>query len=193
MKITDARFIKSALKLTDCPKDNRPEIAFAGRSNVGKSTLLNALMNRNGLAKTSKTPGKTQTLNYFLVNDKFYLVDLPGYGYAKAPKALQATWGKAITTYLEEREPLRITIQLLDARREPGERDHELLDLLDAARRPVLLVATKMDKLKRAERSNVLPRMRGALGLDDDVLIIPFSSVTGEGRQEVLRVIADVL
>lgn len=182
MKVRSCGFVKSALNLDDCPPEGRPEFAFAGRSNVGKSSLLNTLLNRRGLAKTSKTPGKTRTLNFFDVNGELYLVDLPGYGYAKAPKALQANWGKAITTYLRERKSLRLVVHLLDARHEPTQRDHELLDMLDAFARPVVLVATKVDKLKQKERATLENRIRKNLDLDDSALIIPFSCMNGEGK-----------
>ncbi len=192
MKIRSCGFVKSALALTDCPPEGRPEFAFAGRSNVGKSSLLNTLLNRRGLAKTSKTPGKTRTLNFFDVNGDVYLVDLPGFGYAKAPKALQANWGKAITAYLRERKSLRLVVHLLDARHEPTQRDHELLDLLDAFARPVVLVATKVDKLKQKERAALEGRLRKNLGLDDTALIIPFSSTTGEGKGPLWDVLESV-
>lgn len=189
MKIRSCGFVKSALALADCPPEGRPEFAFAGRSNVGKSSLLNTLLNRRGLAKTSKTPGKTRTLNFFDVNGELYLVDLPGYGYAKAPKALQANWGQAITTYLRERKSLRLVVHLLDARHEPTQRDHELLDMLDAFARPVVLVATKVDKLKQKERAALEGRFRKNLGLDDTALIVPFSSMTGEGKGPLWEVL----
>ncbi|MFO7775997.1 MAG: ribosome biogenesis GTP-binding protein YihA/YsxC [Candidatus Hydrogenedentota bacterium] len=181
--------MKSVLNLSDCPPEGRPEFAFAGRSNVGKSSLLNTLLNRRGLAKTSKTPGKTRTLNFFDVNGELYLVDLPGYGYAKAPKALQANWGKAITTYLRERKSLRLVVHLLDARHEPTQRDHELLDMLDAFARPVVLVATKVDKLKQKDRATLENRLRKNLALDDSALIIPFSCMSGEGKRPLWEVL----
>ena len=193
MKIHSADFVKSAMKLVDCPPDGRPEIAFAGRSNVGKSSLLNALLNRKSLAKTSKTPGKTRTLNYFDINGRLYFVDLPGYGYAKAPKELQATWGKAITEYLGKRRTLRLVVHLVDARHDPTERDHELLSLLDVYERPVLITATKMDKLKKSQRHAALDRLRRGFELDEDALIIPFSSLTGEGIRPLWEVIEEVI
>ncbi len=192
MKIYTADFVKSAVKLADCPAGGRPEIAFAGRSNVGKSSLLNALLNRKSLAKTSKTPGKTRTLNYFDVNGRLYFVDLPGYGYAKAPQQLKALWGKAITEYLAKRQTLRLVAHLVDARHEPTERDHELLELLDAYQRPVVIIATKMDKVKKSQRLAAINRLRRALDLDEDVLIVAFSAVTREGVRPLWDVIAEV-
>jgi GTP-binding protein len=193
MRVKTATFLKSALNLEDCPRDRRPEIAFAGRSNVGKSTLLNTLLNMHGLAKVSKKPGKTQTLNFFDVNKRVYFVDLPGYGFAQVPRSLQETWGQAVTRYLSDREQLRLVVHLLDSRHVPTGQDHDLLDLLDDARVPVLLVATKVDKLSKTEREEGLATIRRKLDLNDDALIIPFSSVTKEGIGPLWRVLDEVL
>ncbi len=193
MKISSATFVKSALELKDCPRDRRPECAFAGRSNVGKSTLLNTLLNVRGLAKTSKTPGKTQTLNFFDVNRRYYFVDLPGYGYAKVPLSLQQTWGEAVTAYLSQRETLRLVVHLLDSRHAPTGQDEDLLNLLEEARVPTVLVATKVDKLSKSERDASLARIRGKLELDDDALILPFSSLTKEGLGPLWRIITESL
>lgn len=193
MKVTRAEFVKSALLPRDCPGDGRPEFAFTGRSNVGKSTLLNTLMQRKGLAKTSGTPGKTQTLNFFLVNERFYFVDLPGYGYAKAPRSLQAQWGEHMTRYLMTRAPLRMAAALVDARHKPTDQDLEMLALLEAAETPTVVVATKIDKLKRGQRKPQLALIRSTLELEEDALIIPFSGVTGEGAKALLEVIGGFL
>ncbi len=191
MKVTSAEFIKSALLPKDFPRDGRPELAFAGRSNVGKSTLLNKLLNRRGLAKTSKTPGKTRTINFFSVNERFYFVDLPGYGFAKVPKDLKATWGDMITAYLKEREPLRLVAHLIDARHPPTPNDHELLELLDDAEVPTLLLATKIDKLKKSQRKASVETIRRDFELDEDALILPVSSETGEGIKELWQVLEE--
>jgi GTP-binding protein len=191
MKSPSASFVKSALRPEDFPRDGRPEIAFAGRSNVGKSSLLNRLLKRKGLAKTSKSPGKTRTINFFDVNGKLYFVDLPGYGYAKAPKAMQATWAKVLTGYLAGRESLRLVAALLDARHKPTQRDLDLLELLGEAGLPTVIVATKVDKLKRAERTRALRVLRETLDLDEESLLIPFSAVTGEGCRELWQVIEE--
>lgn len=175
------------------PNDRRPEFAFVGRSNVGKSSLMNALLGRNGLAKTSGTPGKTQTINFFDVNGRFYFVDLPGYGFAKVPLHVKNHWGRVMTAYLRDRPPLRLVAQLVDGRRKPTEDDLEMLELLDEAEVPTLIVATKMDKLKRSQRRRNLDTIRHTLELDDDALIIPFSTVSGEGRRELWAVIEDSL
>lgn len=189
MKVTYSAFVKSALQPGHYPRDGRPEVAFVGRSNVGKSTLLNVLLNRKGLAKTSKTPGKTQTVNFFDINGKVYFVDLPGYGYAKVSKALQQTWARILTDYLVGRPPLRLIAQLVDARHEPGANDHHLLDLVEQAQVPTVIVATKMDKVKASDRPKVADRIRAHLGVGEDALIIPFSSITKMGLRELWDVI----
>lgn len=193
MKIVSAEFSGSVLTPEKYPKNGKPEIAFAGRSNVGKSSLLNALLNRKGLAKTSATPGKTQTINFFEINGKFYFVDLPGYGFAKVPQALKVKWDQFMAEYLRQRKPLRLTIQLVDARHAPSDKDAEMLALLDEARVPTVIVATKIDKLKRGQRASALSTIRKTLDLPDDALVIPFSAVTGEGKPELWHIIADAL
>jgi GTP-binding protein len=164
-----------------------------GRSNVGKSTLLNVLLNRKDLAKTSKKPGKTRLVNFFDVDGRCYFVDLPGYGFAKVSKAMQARWTRVITSYLFHREPLRLVCHLIDGRHEPTGRDHDLLDLLDEAKVRTLIVATKVDKLRPSQKAGVAPRTREHLDLDDDALVIPYSSVTREGLRDLWDVIDDVL
>jgi GTP-binding protein len=181
MKILSASFVKSALRPEHYPRDGRPEVAFVGRSNVGKSTMLNTLLRRKGLAKTSKTPGKTQTVNFFDINGALYFVDLPGYGYARVSKAMQQKWAHILTDYLIGRPPLRLIVQLVDSRHAPGANDHHLLELVERAEVPTVLVATKWDKLKASERARCLDSLRTHLDLDEDALIIPFSSLTKEG------------
>jgi GTP-binding protein len=193
MKVHTAKFLRSALKQEDYPRDRRPELAFVGRSNVGKSTLLNALLGRQGLAKTSSTPGKTQTINFFDVNGKVYLVDLPGYGYARVPKELKAQWNRVMVEYVRDREPLRMVAALVDARHDPTEQDHEMLAILDEAEVPTLVVATKIDKVKRSQRRKNLERVRRGLELEEDALVLPFSGVSKEGLKELWEVIDDCL
>lgn len=193
MKTNDVQFIKSALTPDQFPRDQKPEVAFVGRSNVGKSTLLNALFNRKGLAKTSGTPGKTRTLNFFDVGGRCYFVDLPGYGYAKVNKTMKQQWQKHMTDYLMQREPLRLAVALVDARHLPTLQDHEMLSLLEQAEVPIVLVATKIDKLKRGQRSAHLKRIREDFGLDEEAVILPFSGLTREGVQPLLSIIRDVL
>lgn len=193
MKIKLANFVKSALKTEDLPKDKKPECAFVGRSNVGKSSLLNAILGRKGLAKTSSTPGKTQTLNFFDINGTCFFVDLPGYGYAKVPIALKEQWNHYMIQYLREREELRLVVMLVDARHKPSPLDLEMLAILDEAQTPTVVVATKVDKLKQSERKKNLELIRETLELDEDALIIPFSSEKGEGVSELRGVIGEQL
>lgn len=193
MQVTSAKFLKSTVRPSDYPKDRRLEFAFLGRSNVGKSSLMNALLGKKRLAKTSSTPGKTQTINFFEVNGRFYFVDLPGYGFAKVPLRVKAKWGRVVSAYLEERETLRLVVLLIDSRHKPSVHDHEVLEFLDRAEVPTLLVATKIDKLKRSERKRNLERIRESLALSEEALIVPFSVVTGEGKKELWSVIEELL
>ena len=193
MHVTSAKFVKVTLRSKDYPKDRKSEFAFLGRSNVGKSSLMNALLGKKRLAKTSSTPGKTQTINFFEVNGQFYFVDLPGYGFAKVPRKVKAKWGRVVNEYLEEREPLRLVVLLIDSRHKPSVHDHEVLEFLDRVEVPTVLVATKIDKLKRSERKRNLERIREALALSEDALILPFSVVTGEGKKELWSVIEELL
>jgi GTP-binding protein len=193
MRVNDARFIKSALKLADCPRDRKPECAFVGRSNVGKSTLLNALLRRKGLAKTSGTPGKTQTLNFFSINEACYFVDLPGYGFARVPKHLKEEWNRHMVAYLRERETLRLVVSLIDSRHKPTALDLEMLDLLEEAAVPTLVVGTKCDKLKRSQRNASVNAMRQTLNLDPEAEIILCSGETREGIRELWAVIDEQL
>lgn len=192
MQITSSNFLLSALDPAHYPRDRRPEFAFVGRSNVGKSTLLNTLLSRKGLAKTSGTPGKTQTLNFFDVNGKVYFVDLPGYGFAKVPKSMKDTWNRVMVEYLSDREPLQMVSVLVDARHKPSPLDRDMLDILEEAEVPTLIVATKIDKLKRSQRQRSLNLITETLGVDKDV-VIPFSGVTREGLKDLWRVIDDLL
>lgn len=192
MKVLTARFVKSAMKPDQYPKDRLPEVAFVGRSNVGKSSLLNALLNRKGLAKISATPGKTQTVNFFLINEKVYFVDLPGYGFAKVPVSVKEEWGRVMTQYLMARDTLKLVVALVDARHKPSELDQEMIALLEDAEVPTLIVGTKIDKLKRAERKKNISAIRETLGLDEDAVIQPFSSVTREGVKPLWSIIDEV-
>ncbi len=189
MKVISAKFVKSALKPADFPRNGLPEVVFAGRSNVGKSTLLNRLLRRKGLAKTSKKPGKTRAVNFFSVNDKIYLVDLPGYGFARVSQKLKETWGKMITAYILERSTLCLAIHLVDARHPPTSNDQELLALLGKAEVPTLVVATKWDKVKKSQQAASLKTIQQDLELDADALVLPVSSVTGEGIRELWKFI----
>jgi GTP-binding protein len=186
MKVTSAEFVKSAFAEEHWTTDGLPEVAFLGRSNVGKSSLLNSLLQRKGLARTSNTPGRTQSLNYFLINGKFYFVDLPGYGYARVSKAMRSDWGKMAEDYLAKREQLVLSIQLIDSRHEPTTQDQQLFEWLRHYHKPQLIVATKSDKLSSNELRKNIEKIGKVLS---DVSIIPYSAVTGRGREEVWRAI----
>jgi GTP-binding protein len=170
------------------PETNLPEIAFSGRSNVGKSSLLNRLVRRKALARVSQTPGKTREINFFRVNDAFVLVDLPGYGYARVSKSVRDAWRPLIEGYLRGSEQLRGVVQLLDARRDPATDDLLLFDFLADLGVPVIVVVTKVDKLRRQDVPERVRRLARALSLDEEQMV-PFSSVTGEGRDELAAAI----
>jgi GTP-binding protein len=191
MNFETVTFIKSVYALSECPTGDLPEIAFVGRSNVGKSSLLNCLLKKKGLAKTSSRPGKTQALNFFRLDESCHFVDLPGYGFAKVPLEMKKAWNKVMFGYLQDRAQLGMVVQLLDARHKPSEKDLDMLEILDDAEVPTLIVATKIDKLKRGERKKNLKRIQDTLELHDDAVIVPFSSETGEGRKELWEYIGD--
>lgn len=182
MKITSAEFVKSAFNRDHWIDDRRPEIAFLGRSNVGKSSLINSLLLRKGLARTSNTPGRTQSINYFLINESFYFVDLPGYGYARVSKSMRADWGKLAEQYLSKPDGLVLCIQLIDSRHNPTELDLQLNEWLIAGGQPSMIVATKADKLSRTQLQKQLKAGGEVLGGRE---LIPYSSETGLGRDRV--------
>ncbi len=169
------------------PKNLLPEIAFAGRSNVGKSSLINTLVNRKALARTSGTPGKTQTMNYYKINSDCYLVDLPGYGYSKTDPGLRRSWGKMIERYLRESDKLRSIFLLVDIRHKPTADDCEMFGWIRTAGFQPVVIATKLDKLKRSEVSKAVRTVREVLGMKEEERLIPFSSVTRAGREEILE------
>lgn len=189
VRTVEVSFVCSALLPDQFPKTGRPEIAFMGRSNVGKSSLLNTLLKRKELARTSGKPGKTQTINFFDVDGKWYFVDLPGYGYARVAKSVKEEWGRRMLDYLRNRNTLRLAVLLLDARHEPSENDLQMLELLEQSEKPTLIVATKIDKVKSSLRKKQVSLIRQRLELEEDALIIPVSSVTGEGFREIWEVI----
>ncbi len=166
-----------------------PEVAFAGKSNVGKSSLINALMNRKSYARTSSQPGKTQTINFYNINDAMYLVDLPGYGYANASPAVKAKWGKMIEKYLRQSANLKQVFLLVDIRHDPSENDKMMYNwIVDNGFRPVI-IATKLDKLKRSQIAKHVKAVRAGLGLKEDDILIPFSSQTKQGLDELWNTI----
>ena len=171
------------------PDTEFPEVAFAGKSNVGKSSLINALMNRKSYARTSSQPGKTQTVNFYNINDAMYLVDLPGYGYANASPAVKAKWGKMIEKYLRQSANLKQVFLLVDIRHDPSENDKMMYNwIVDNGFRPVI-IATKLDKLKRSQIAKHVKAVRAGLGLKEDDILIPFSSQTKQGLDELWNTI----
>lgn len=190
MKILNAEFIRSCAGPEQFLKGELPEVAFIGRSNVGKSSLINSLLQRKGLAKVSRTPGKTRLVNLFQVTSddpelaRFVLVDLPGYGYARVSKAMRAEWAPLIEQYLNGSEQLRAVVVLVESR-VLSEQDRETIAWLLSVGRPPIVVATKVDKLKMSERVRALRRLQDGLGLAEGDGIIPYSSVTGEGRDRL--------
>lgn len=171
-----------------------PQVAFSGRSNVGKSSLINTLLRRtrSKLARVSATPGKTQALNFYSVNDAFFLVDLPGYGFARVPEATRESWARLIEWYLAESGCVRGVVHLVDARHAPTEHDLTMVGYLAGLGLPTLVVLTKIDKLKRGERAEATRGALDALGLDEEQLL-PFSSKTGEGREQLLQALEDLV
>lgn len=183
--IRSVEFVTSAVRPAQYPSTGIPEVAFVGRSNVGKSSLLNKLVNRRHMARTSSQPGKTQLINFFAINDAFYLVDLPGYGYAKVSKELQATWAPMAEAYLQRRETLCLVIQLIDLRHEPTKNDRQMYEWLSHFGRPPLLVATKADKLSRAAQAKNARVIRQGLQLADPAALVLTSADTGFGMEEL--------
>lgn len=190
MKVTSTEFLKSSFSDDDWPSGSLPEIAFMGRSNVGKSSLINSLLGVRGLARTSSTPGRTQSLNFFLINNKFRFVDLPGFGYARVPKAIKSTWGEMVTSYLAKRSQLVLSIHIVDSRHEPTKLDLQLHEWLEHSVKPRLIVATKSDKLSNNELQESLGRAKRVFSEDR---VVTFSAKTGSGRDEVWRTIESAL
>ena len=184
MKIKSAQFVTSAVKPSQYPSDDRPEIAFAGRSNVGKSSLINRILGVKKLVKTSSTPGRTQLINFFSVNDSVYFVDLPGYGYAKVPVEVQKKWGPMVETYLKDRSMLRAVVVILDIRRTPNRMDLDLMDYLGYYGISQIPVLTKADKLKRGKQALQHRRIAECLGINFSSLIL-CSATTGMGANEL--------
>jgi GTP-binding protein len=186
MKVTSAEFVKSAFKEDDWPQDPKPEIAFLGRSNVGKSSLINSLLGLGSLARISSTPGRTQSLNFFVINDQIRFVDFPGYGYARVPPKIKSTWGQFATSYLAKRMQLMLSIQIVDSRHEPTKQDLQLHEWLEHHEKPRLIIATKSDKLSHNELRKSIEGLRRAL---KEERVIAYSAKTGQGRNEVWRAI----
>jgi len=189
MIIKKCEFIKSAVHQNQYPELDLPEIAFSGRSNVGKSSLINSLLNRKKLVKTSSSPGKTRLINFFMINDEFVLVDLPGYGYAAVSKSQRQAWGKIIENYLRYRENLKNVVLLVDIRHEPTADDKLMYDFIKYYRKSVTVVATKLDKITRSSVNKNLNIIKQKLDINQNDILIPYSSETHVGREELWEVL----
>lgn len=191
--------IKSAQLKTVCgvtsrlPDNDLPEIAFAGRSNVGKSSLINAILNRKSLARTSSSPGKTQTINFYEINEEFFLVDLPGYGYAKANEEVKAQWGKMIERYLTGSKNLKGIFLLVDIRHEPTANDCLMYDFIVHAGLKPIIIANKLDKINRSQREKSIKLIKEKLKVSKDTLVIPFSALSKEGREDIYEAMEGLL
>jgi GTP-binding protein len=192
LEIRSVEFYRAAYKAEDFPRDKRPQFAMIGRSNVGKSSLINAVLNRKAVARVSQTPGKTQAIHFYLVNEKFHIVDLPGYGYAKVPKTMMRSWGELVRGYLESSDALRLIFLLIDSRRVPGEHDLQMHRWTREASIDERVVMTKSDKLSGVQLARSRAGIAGDLEIAADA-IIPFSAVTKKGAHEVRREIASRL
>lgn len=186
--------LETVCGITSKIPDNRlPEVAFAGKSNVGKSSLINALMNRKSLARTSSQPGKTQTINFYNINDALYLVDLPGYGYAKASVKVKEQWGKMVERYLQKSKQLKCVFHLIDIRHAPSENDRMMYDwILHNGYQPII-IATKLDKIKKSQLQKQLNLILDTLDAEEGTVIIPFSAETKQGREEIYEILDKIL
>ena len=190
MKIKSAVFLQSAVDGSSYPREKVPEIMLIGRSNVGKSSLINTLVNRKGFAKTSSTPGKTRTLNFYEINDSLRLVDLPGYGFAKVSKQMRGEWQQMVERYVTERSTLRGALVVIDVRREPGEIEERIYPWLEGEEIPAATVVTKADKLSRNRLMTQVRTIKNSLPVEE---IIPFSAITKEGKERVWHAIGALL
>ncbi|AZO94229.1 ribosome biogenesis GTP-binding protein YihA/YsxC [Halocella sp. SP3-1] len=193
MRFKNPVFISSAYSNNDYPQHNFPEIAFSGRSNVGKSSMINKLLNRNKLARTSSQPGRTQSINFFNIDDRFVLVDLPGYGFAKVPLKVKKEWGRLIDDYLYNRTNLVGIVQIIDARHKPTKDDFMMVNWLKDTGIPTIIAATKVDKLKKSQQSKQKKLIRETLQLAEDMDFCFFSAKTGEGKDQIFNFIVDLI
>jgi GTP-binding protein len=191
MKVNSAEIVISAVGPKQYPQDALPEIALAGRSNVGKSSFINTILNRKNLARTSSKPGKTQTLNFFKINDAIYFVDVPGYGFARVSKTEKEKWAKMIEEYFIQREPLKAVVQLVDLRHPPSKDDVNMYEFLKYYGHPVIVVATKADKISRGQWQKHIKIVKETLQLAPEDQILLFSSETGLGKDEAWKAIGD--
>lgn len=181
-----AEFVRSAAKPGDFPHDGLPQVVFAGRSNVGKSSVINRLLNRKNFARVGSAPGKTTHINYFLIDKKLYLVDLPGYGYAKVSKQERDRWGRLIEAWFSDTERMALGILIVDARHKPTADDCTMAEVFLNAGKPFVVVANKLDKLKKSEKEGNLSRIQETLNLPPDAPIVPFSAEKGDGKMELI-------
>lgn len=188
-----AEFVRAITRVEQAPAERRPSVVFAGRSNVGKSSLLNAVTGRRGLARTSSTPGRTQEIVFFNIDDRAWFIDLPGYGYAKVPLAIKRRWQPMMARFFAEARDLRLTVLLIDARRTPGEEELQLCAMLQEREIPYIFAVTKVDKLTRAELAKSLRKLQTALDLESDDALIPVSAQTGAGIGDLQAVIREVI
>lgn len=189
MKVNKAELIISAVSQRQYPADHLPEIALAGRSNVGKSSFVNKLIQRKSLARTSSKPGKTQTLNFYNINDLFYFVDVPGYGYAQISKVERKKWGTMMEEYFQTRDALKVVLLITDSRHAPTKDDIQMYDYLKYHELPVIIIATKIDKVPKNKREKHLKRSKQVLGIDRNDVVLPFSSETGEGKDKAWNIL----
>jgi len=192
MKIKSAKMLISAVRPEQYPDESLGEIAFAGRSNVGKSSLINMLVNMKKLAKTSSTPGKTQTINFYEINEQFRFVDLPGYGYAKVSKDVQNKWGNMIESYLKNRKNLLAVFQLVDIRHEPTQQDQQMYQWIRYFGFDGVVIATKADKISKGQQSKQLKIIRKKLQMEEKDILIPASAENRQGKEEIWQLIADI-
>ena len=185
LTLNNSRYELTAVRPDQYPTGNMPEIAFAGRSNAGKSSIINTLLNRRNLARVAMTPGKTREINFYNVDEKLYLVDLPGYGYAKVSKEKKLSWGAVVDTYLNSRHQLKMVVLMVDIRHTPSEEDRVMYDWLAGNGVPHAVVATKADKLPRSQVNSKLADIRKTFAMEEGISLIPFSAETKQGRDEV--------
>lgn len=190
MNFNDAEFVLSAASVSAVPSDGLPQIVFAGRSNVGKSSVINRLLERKNLARIGSAPGKTTHINFFLIGKVLYFVDLPGYGYAKVSKAEKERWAKLIEAYFQHSQRITLGIVIVDARHKPTQNDITMVDWFKNTNRPFVVVANKLDKLKKSEIKSNLLSIGNTLELDDGTPLIPFSAEKGTGREELIGIIS---
>ncbi|GAA0442298.1 ribosome biogenesis GTP-binding protein YsxC [Lentibacillus halophilus] len=193
MKVTEAELVISAVGQDQYPNDDLPEIALAGRSNVGKSSFINQLIQRKSLARTSSKPGKTQTINFYKINNMFYFVDVPGYGYAQVSKTEREKWGVMMEEYFDTRQSLKACAMITDLRHPPTKDDVQMYAFLKHYELPVVVIGTKMDKIAKGKRASHLQQTIRTLQVGTDDTVIPFSAETGEGKKEAWRMLSQYM